>query len=83
MKENQMQTGKQSEFVSGFYDYEIHRMERAYEVIKKKMENTDEVLKLRTNFAMYVREYDRRRNTDFVETFPELVNFLYSCEEIQ
>jgi hypothetical protein len=34
-------------------------------------------------FAQYVDELDRRRNTNFKETFPELINFYERCKNEQ
>jgi organic radical activating enzyme len=35
---------------------------------------------LRQDFAAFITEYDRRRDTDFNKTFPELVNFYKLCQ---
>jgi len=64
----------------GFYDYEIHRMERLYYVIRDSMGNTPENWKNRKNFAAYIEEYDSRRGTNFKETFPELKGFFDYCK---
>ena len=32
-----------------------------------------------TMFAKFVDEYDRRKKTDFLSTFPELESFYYDC----
>jgi hypothetical protein len=34
----------------------------------------------RKDFYNWFTEYDRRRGTDFVSTFPELVDFYNSCK---
>jgi organic radical activating enzyme len=59
---------------AGFADYEIHRYERLRDVVQQEMLNlagTEHLDKLRTQFAEYVTEYDKRRGTDFARTFPE------------
>ena len=33
----------------------------------------------RVDFFRFVKEYDRRRKTNFIETFPELATFLEHC----
>ena len=33
----------------------------------------------RRDFFNWFREYDRRRGTDFVKTFPKLENFYLEC----
>lgn len=63
----------------GFYEYEIHRMERLYYLVRDNMGDTAHNRKLRRNFATFVQEYDRRRGTDFIKTFPELEGFYYYC----
>jgi hypothetical protein len=36
----------------------------------------------RRDFFNWFTEYDRRRGTDFIKTFPELENFYYDCRTI-
>lgn len=63
----------------GFFDYEVNRFERLYYTIKDEMVKTHNDAKkiglLRANFAEYITEYDRRRGTNFSETFPEIAEF--------
>jgi hypothetical protein len=57
----------------GFGDHEVYKLHRIKSVIEKELENPDaETERLRKDFAVFVREHDRRRGTDFVNTFPEL-----------
>jgi hypothetical protein len=35
----------------------------------------------RKDFYNWFTEYDRRRGTNFEETFPELINFYYNCKD--
>lgn len=42
----------------------------------------DKTLRNQTDFAIYVSEYDRRRNTDFNTVFPELKNFREHCDSL-
>jgi organic radical activating enzyme len=65
----------------GFYDYEIHRLERLYYTVLHAMgRDKPDNVKQRENFAAFVDEYDRRRGTNFVETFPELEGFYAFCK---
>jgi organic radical activating enzyme len=65
----------------GFYDYEIHRMERLYYTVLHAMGVTKpENIEQRKNFAAFVDEYDRRRGTSFLDTFPELEGFYSFCK---
>ena len=59
----------------GFSNVEIQKMKRLYDyAIGESDFNTD---KYRKDFVKFVDEYDKRRNTNFLETFPEL-NKLYA-----
>lgn len=68
----------------GFFDYEINRFERLYHVIKEEMislgKNPTRLVLARSQFAEYICEYDRRRSTNFVETFPEFEEFFTQCK---
>ena len=35
----------------------------------------------RRDFYNWFAEYDRRRGTNFEQTFPELINFYYKCKD--
>lgn len=65
----------------GFFDYEIHRMERLYYLVRDNMGNTESNLLQRKNFAAFIDEYDSRRGTNFAETFPELKGFYDYCKD--
>lgn len=64
----------------GFFDYEIHRMERLYYVVRDNMGNTEANLMQRKNFVSFIEEYDKRRGTNFFETFPQYEGFYHECE---
>lgn len=64
----------------GFFDYEIHRMERLYRVVNEHMGvNKPNNIEERKNLYKFINEYDKRRGTNFAETFPELQGFMYFC----
>lgn len=64
---------------NGFYDFEIAKMERFIEFIKQKNESyTPTMLR---DFYLFVNEHDKRRDTNFLETFPELESFYRICEQ--
>ena len=72
MKQNEMTDG----FV-GFKDYEIQRMERNL----AWMHETPPMLTTqRADFYRFFAEHDRRRGTDFLETFPEMREFWQECK---
>jgi len=61
----------------GFKDYEIDKLKRNLEWIN---DNSISDYKKQTNLKnlyLYFKEYDRRRETDFVKTFPEL-EYIYN-----
>jgi organic radical activating enzyme len=63
----------------GFFDFEVNRIERLYFTVRDEMmrshKDPDVIGPLRAQFAEYITEYDLRRGTNFVETFPELADF--------
>ena len=61
----------------GFKDYEVQRMRRD---IAWMREGTDNVEQKRADFYRFFTEHDRRRNTDFLSTFPEMRSFWQECE---
>lgn len=69
----------------GFFDYEVNRFERLFYVIRNEINslstNPSRLKQIRTNFVEYIDEYDKRRGTHFLNTFPELGDFYRSCKE--
>ena len=65
----------------GFKQYEIDKVRRDLDIMRQVMEpsrlNTD-----MKRFSQYVDELDRRRNTSFANTFPELVTFYNKCKDL-
>jgi hypothetical protein len=61
----------------GFKDYEVQRMRRD---IAWMREGTDNVEQKKADFHRFFSEHDRRRNTDFLSTFPEMKSFWQECE---
>jgi organic radical activating enzyme len=59
----------------GFYDFEINKCRRNLEYFQKSNSNTSVN---RKNFVKFFKQYDQKRNTDFLQTFPELKNFWYN-----
>jgi len=70
----------------GFFDYEVNRFERLFYVIRDEMislgskKNSAKLNHLRSQFADYIVQYDLRRGTNFVETFPEFEEFFTQCK---
>ena len=57
----------------GFYDFEIDKMERNLAVMQDKRMNNDIN---RINFIQYFKQYDDRRGSNLLETFPEFIEYI-------
>lgn len=80
MKQNLM---PEDSFV-GFKDYEIQRMERNLDWMRKGKELEPQyILKQRADFYRFFNDYDNRSQgygiTNFLETFPEMKEFWAEC----
>ena len=65
----------------GFKDYEVQRMRRDIDWMKEGQKLDTDYIKLqRADFYRFFNEHDKRRNTDFSETFPEMKEFWRECE---
>jgi hypothetical protein len=62
----------------GFKDYELARLDRdiAWMRAGQTRPNTQE----KADFFKFFAEHDKRRNTDFLETFPEMKSWWQECE---
>ena len=60
----------------GFKDYEVLKMRRDLQWMQK---GTDDVERKRADFYRFFAEHDRRRGTDFEQTFPEMTEFWDEC----
>jgi organic radical activating enzyme len=59
----------------GFFEFEADKMKRLYNVAKDAVANPEpNLIKNRKDFVIFVDEHDKRRGTNFTETFPELSN---------
>ena len=63
----------------GFKDFEVSKVQRLIDWIKQ--ESSFEKTKAMKNFYLYFTEHDKRRNTNFLNTFPELENFWNKCKD--
>lgn len=72
------------EFMSGngFYRFEAQKMKRVYEIIKHRPED-EYVINLRKDFIKFIDEWDKRRNTLFIQTFPEYTKFYDYCKGLK
>jgi organic radical activating enzyme len=64
----------------GFKDYEVQRMQRVLDWMKEGWRLQPEYVKLqRADFYRFFNEHDKRRQTNFLETFPEMREFWDEC----
>jgi len=65
----------------GFKDYELHRLDRDIAWMRDgKNLNPIYVAQQKADFYRFFNEHDRRRNTDFLKTFPEMTAWWKECE---
>jgi len=57
----------------GFYDFEIDKLERNLTIMQDKRMNN--VIN-RTNFIKYFKQYDTRKGSNLLETFPEFIEYV-------
>ncbi len=65
----------------GFSDFQINKMRRLIDLSNKTPDQKQLEIN-RINFYKFFSEHDRRRQTDFVEAFPELKLFWRSCRAL-
>jgi hypothetical protein len=65
----------------GFKDYEIQRMRRDIDWMKEGSNLDVEYVKLqRADFYRFFNEYDKRRKSNFLDTFPQMREFWNECK---
>ena len=65
----------------GFKDYEVQRMQRVLDWMQEGSKLSQEYVKLqRADFFRFFNEHDKRRNTWFLNTFPEMQEFWNECK---
>jgi hypothetical protein len=64
----------------GFKDFEISKVQRLLDWVKSPAEFDRETNM--KNFYLYFQAHDRRRGTDFLQTFPELEYFYDQCRDL-
>jgi hypothetical protein len=78
MTDNLQQTHVPELCGRGFYDYEVNRMTRILSVFDNRIMNQLD----QKDFGIFVDEHDRRRGTNFLQTFPEMAAFYNYCKSI-
>ena len=67
--------------VECFTNLEYEKFRRVVDYMETTVYSDDKIKEGRKDFYNWFTEYDRRRSTDFKETFPELVDFYNSCKD--
>ena len=62
----------------GFKDYEVQRLRRDIAWMREGQKQDNSVAK--ADFYRFFSEHDRRRDTDFLKTFPEMRSWWTECE---
>jgi hypothetical protein len=62
----------------GFSGVEVQKIKRIYDYATQTQIPFEEIKDLRKTFATFIKEYDLRKNLNFVECFPELKSFYNS-----
>ena len=69
-------------WMTGFTEIETSKIRRIADYMKVKVKPAI-LSKNRYNFYKHFTEHDKRRNTDFVSTFPELESFWDKCKKVK
>jgi hypothetical protein len=64
----------------GFKDYEVQRMRRDIAWMEEGRNLDPDYVKIqRADFYRFFNEHDKRRHTNFEETFPQMIEFWKEC----
>jgi hypothetical protein len=67
---------------SKFSELEYEKFLRVVKYMETTLYTQERLLEGKRDFFNWFTEYDRRRGTDFVKTFPDLITFMESCREL-
>jgi hypothetical protein len=62
-----------------FSELEYEKFRRVVDYMESTHYTVEKLTEGRRDFYQWFTEYDRRRNVNFVETFPELEEFYFDC----
>ena len=65
-----------------FSDLEYAKFKRVRDYFASVNYDNEKILEGRKDFYYWFIEYDKRRNTDFLSTFPEMTDFFNMCKEL-
>jgi hypothetical protein len=70
----------------GFYDWEVEKLQRVYHLLESTFKVEEHLqqstVNKRKDFVRFVDEHDRRRDTNFLKTFPEMEEFYNLCKSL-
>jgi hypothetical protein len=59
----------------GFHEHEIYKLKNIRTIMQQEIENpSSDKSRSRKDFVIFVDEHDKRRGTNFIQTFPEMKN---------
>ena len=61
----------------GFYSWELAKFQRIVDIFKDNDFDSVDLQQHRKDFIIFVDEHDRRRDTNFLQTFPEMYDFYW------
>ena len=64
-----------------FTEIEYEKFRRVVKYMETTVYSDDKLKEGRKDFYNWFTEHDRRRNTNFAETFPEMVKFYNLCSK--
>jgi hypothetical protein len=67
---------------SKFNDLEYEKFLRVVKYMESAIYTLERLKEGRRDFFNWFKEYDSRRGTDFIKTFPELEDFYYECSTV-
>ena len=68
------------EYSTGFKDFEVQRMRRTIAWMREGQQlDKDYIKEQKANFFLFFNEHDKRRDTNFLETFPEMESWWLEC----
>ena len=83
MRENVLENDLYGRKYTGFKNYEVLKLERDLSWAKQGLNMNDEELTTQLiRFYEYFKEYDRRRDLNFLEAFPEMKEFWNEAKEL-
>jgi organic radical activating enzyme len=65
-----------------FTEMEYEKFRRVVDYMETTHYSKTKLIEGRKDFYNWFNEYDKRRNVNFLETFPEMINFYNLCKEV-